>query len=62
LKALLDTLTFLWWNLDSPHLSPTVREFIANGRNQIYLSAVSAWEIAIKYAKGRLVLPDPPDT
>ena len=61
MKALLDTHTFLWWNLDSPQLSPTAREFIANGRNQIYLSAVTAWEIAIKFAKGRLLLPEPPD-
>lgn len=61
MKALLDTHTFLWWNLDAPQLSPTAREFIADGRNQIYLSAVTAWEIAIKFAKGRLVLPELPD-
>ncbi len=61
MKALLDTHAFLWWNLDSPQLSSTAREFIADGRNQIYLSAVTAWEIAIKFAKGRLILPEPPD-
>jgi PIN domain nuclease of toxin-antitoxin system len=60
-KALLDTHTFLWWNLGDPQLSKTARGFIGNGRNQIYLSAVSAWEIALKYAKGRLELPEPPD-
>lgn len=62
MKALLDTHTFLWWNLSDPQLSPTAREFISDGRNQIYLSAVTAWEIAIKYAKGRLELPEPPDS
>jgi len=61
MKALLDTHTFLWWNLDAPQLSQTVREFIADGDNEIFLSAASAWEIAIKYAKGRLELPEPPD-
>lgn len=61
MKALLDTHTFLWWNLDSPQLSNAAREFIGNGRNQIYLSAASAWEIAIKYAKGRLTLPEVPE-
>ncbi|HFQ94763.1 MAG TPA: type II toxin-antitoxin system VapC family toxin [Anaerolineae bacterium] len=61
MKALLDTHTFLWWNLDSPQLSDTVREFISDGRNEIFLSAASAWEIAIKYARGRLELPEPPD-
>lgn len=62
MKALLDTHTFLWWNLDSPQLSVEARQFIGNGRNQIYLSAASAWEIAIKFAKGRLTLPEPPET
>lgn len=62
MKALLDTHTFLWWNLDSPKLSSTAREFISNGRNHVYLSAAIAWEIAIKFAKGRLTLPESPDT
>ena len=60
MKALLDTRTFLWWNLDSPQLSSTARDFIANGENEICLSAVSAWEIALKYVKGRLHLPEAP--
>jgi PIN domain nuclease of toxin-antitoxin system len=61
MKALLDTHTFLWWNLNAPQLSTTARDFIADGNNKIILSAASAWEIAIKYAKGRLDLPEPPD-
>jgi PIN domain nuclease of toxin-antitoxin system len=47
--------------LDAPELSATVRELIGDGRHEIFFSAVSAWEIAIKYAKGRLELPEPPD-
>ena len=61
MKALLDTHTFLWWNLDDPQLSPKVRSFIEDGHNEIYLSAASAWEIALKSSKGRLILPEPPD-
>jgi len=61
MRALLDTHTFLWWNLDDPQISPTAREFIIDGANEVYLSAASAWEIAIKCARGRLVLPEPPD-
>ena len=61
MKALLDTHTFLWWNLNDPQLSDKVREFIGDGRNEIYLSAASAWEIAIKAAKGRLTLPEDPE-
>ena len=60
MKALLDTHTFLWWNLDDPQLSGAAREFIGDGRNEIFVSAASAWEIAIKAAKGRLSLPEPP--
>lgn len=60
MKALLDTNAFLWWNLDDPRLSQQVRGIISDGNNEIYLSAVSAWEIAIKTALGRLTLPEPP--
>jgi PIN domain nuclease of toxin-antitoxin system len=60
MKYLLDTHAFLWWNLDDPQLSEQAREIIANGENEIFISAASAWEIAIKTAKGRLVLPEEP--
>ncbi len=60
MRALLDTHTFLWWNLDDPQLSNKAREFISDGRNEIFLSAASTWEIAIKAANGRLKLPDAP--
>ena len=60
MKYLLDTHTFLWWNLDDPQLSERARETIANGENEIFISAASAWEIAIKTAKMRLVLPEGP--
>ncbi len=60
MKYLLDTHTFLWWNMDDSQLSPTAKEIISNGDNEIFLSAASAWEIAIKAARGRLVLPEDP--
>ena len=61
MRALLDTHTFLWWNLDDPQLSETARKFITKGDNEIFLSAASAWEIAIKAATERLILPERPD-
>ena len=61
MRALLDTHTFLWWNLDDPLLSAEARTIIGTGQNEIFLSAASAWEIAIKAAKGRLKLPEPPE-
>ena len=61
MRVLLDTLTFLWWNTDNPQLSETALDIIADGANEIFLSAASAWEIAIKSAQGRLSLPDSPE-
>jgi PIN domain nuclease of toxin-antitoxin system len=61
MKALLDTHTFLWWNTDDPRLSAEAREVVGDGRNEIYLSVASAWEMAIKTARGSLILPEPPE-
>ena len=61
MKALLDTHAFLWWNADDPRLSQAVRDVIADGHNELYLSVASAWEIAIKAARGSLILPEPPE-
>ena len=58
MRALLDTHTFIWWITDDPRLSPRVREIIGNGKNELFLSAASGWEMAIKAKLGRLQLPD----
>jgi len=60
MKYLLDTLTFLWWCMSPEQLSPGAYEVIADGRNEIYFSAASTWEIVIKTGKGRLILPEEP--
>ena len=60
MNVLIDTHTFLWWNTEDPLLSIHAKEIIANGQNEVFLSAASVWEIVIKTAKGRLVLPEPP--
>ena len=57
MKLLLDTCTFLWLITDAPELSHTARERFANPANEVYLSAASAWEIGIKWRRGRLPLP-----
>jgi PIN domain nuclease of toxin-antitoxin system len=57
MKLLLDTCTFLWIALDTPQLSATALGLFRDPDNQVYLSAASSWEIAIKSGKGRLVLP-----
>lgn len=61
MRALLDTHTFLWWITDDPRLSRKVREIIGEGANELFLSAASGWEMAIKARLGRLQLPDDPE-
>jgi PIN domain nuclease of toxin-antitoxin system len=47
--------------MDDPQLSNAARQFIADGRNELFFSATSAWEIAIKAARGKLTLPEAPE-
>jgi len=60
-KLLLDTCTFLWVLLDAPQLSDDARRLFRDPGNEVLLSSVSAWEIAVKYTLGRLPLPEPPE-
>lgn len=55
-NILLDTCTFLWIIRNSPELSPTARTLFIDPENTVYLSAVSAWEISVKYGLGKLPL------
>jgi PIN domain nuclease of toxin-antitoxin system len=59
-KLLLDTATFLWVVSDASELSEEAREVFADPENDVYLSSVSAWEIAVKHALGKLPLPAAP--
>ena len=61
MRILLDTCTFLWIVTDAPELSDLSREVFVNPGNEVYLSSVSTWEIAIKHAMGRLPLPEVPE-
>jgi PIN domain nuclease of toxin-antitoxin system len=58
-KLLLDTCTFLWLNSGLSLVSPLARGLCADRDNDLYLSVVSAWEIALKQVAGRLPLPQP---
>ena len=60
MRALLDTHAFLWWVTDDAHLSSRARAIIADGDNELFLSAASGWEMAIKTRLGKLHLPDNP--
>ncbi|MEW6052854.1 MAG: type II toxin-antitoxin system VapC family toxin [Nitrospirota bacterium] len=58
---LLDTHIFLWWITDDSRLIANVRDIIADGTNDLFLSVASCWEIAIKAQLGSIDLPDKPD-
>jgi PIN domain nuclease of toxin-antitoxin system len=51
----------LWLVTDAPELSDPARKIFAEFENEVYLSAVSTWEIALKHALGRIRLPAPPE-
>jgi PIN domain nuclease of toxin-antitoxin system len=59
-KLLLDTCTFLWIVTGAQELSRKARDAFTEPTHEIYLSVVSAWEIALKNALGKLPLPRPP--
>ena len=54
MRLLLDTHTFIWWFAGNERLSASARQAIADGDNDILISAASAWEIATKYRARRL--------
>lgn len=54
MRLLLDTNAFLWWRGASPRLSERAEGHIRNPANDIVVSVVSFWEIAIKRGLGKL--------
>lgn len=52
MNLLLDTHVLIWWD-EGRRLSPGARRAI-RGAEAVYVSAASAWEIAIKIGLGRL--------
>jgi len=50
----------LWMADDAPELSTPARTVVTNPDNEVYLSAASVWEIALKHALGKLPLPESP--
>jgi len=58
-RLLLDTHVFLWWCADDAQLGEAERAAIRDGSNDVFLSAASVWEMAIKQGLGRLEFPEP---
>jgi len=60
-RALLDTHAFLWWTSGGSQISERARAVIEDPATTVLFSVAAAWEIAIKVARGRLELPQPPE-
>ena len=59
MKLLLDTHVWLWWNTAPDRIAAAARRQIGDTRNEVFLSAASVWEMAIKRQMGKLPLPEP---
>ena len=53
MRLLLDTQIVIWAATDDPRLSAVARALIGDAANQIFVSVVSLWEVAIKFSLGR---------
>ncbi|GAC1503643.1 MAG: type II toxin-antitoxin system VapC family toxin [Vulcanimicrobiaceae bacterium] len=60
LQLLVDTHVFLWAAADPAKLSRAARTAIADHKNEVFVSAAVGWEVTIKHALGKLVLPMDP--
>jgi PIN domain nuclease of toxin-antitoxin system len=53
MKLILDTHLLLWGAEDSPRLSRAARTLINDPEHELFFSAASLWEVAIKHALGK---------
>ncbi|ELS03743.1 hypothetical protein Xen7305DRAFT_00034670 [Xenococcus sp. PCC 7305] len=54
MRLLLDTHTFIWYVTNNRKLSLKAQQLINDGNNEVFLSIVSIWEMAIKHSVGKL--------
>lgn len=54
MRLLLDTNALLWWLDDSPRLGRTAHAAISDPANEVFVSLVSLWEVAIKIRVGKV--------
>lgn len=60
MKHLVDTKVFLWMMAEPDRIGPRTTEVLSKDTTELYLSAASAWEIAVKFRLGRTHLPQRP--
>lgn len=57
MNYLLDTHVILWWLTNPKEIAQKANRIISDKENNILISCVSLWEMAIKQGIGRLTLP-----
>jgi PIN domain nuclease of toxin-antitoxin system len=57
MRLLLDTHVVLWALTDSTRLTSAARDLILDSGNDVYFSAATIWEIAIKHSLARARMP-----
>jgi PIN domain nuclease of toxin-antitoxin system len=58
-RILVDTHIFIWCDRQPDRVDPTLLAGLRDLRNDIFVSAASVWEIAIKRAAGKLAFAGP---
>ena len=61
MKLLVDTQTLLWFDEENSRLSARAKSLLADPANDLWLSAASYWEVAIKLSNRKLTLSSPFD-
>jgi PIN domain nuclease of toxin-antitoxin system len=61
MRLLVDTHCWLWMQAAPERFRKSTRKLLEDPSTQVLLSAASSWEIVIKHALGKLVLPEPPE-
>lgn len=56
MNLLLDTHLAFWWQTNDARLSNTVRAYIEGNGDQVFVSDISLWELAIKISTGKLIV------
>ncbi len=59
MNLLIDSHIFVWYINGDSKLTSEIREIIADPTNKVYLSAVSIWELILKYEQGKITLAGP---
>ena len=57
-RLLLDTHVLVWGLSDVGRLTQVARDAIVDPGNDVFVSAITGWEVAVKRAKGTMTAPD----